>query len=168
MTLIYVVFAIIVLLWLWNKNLKRKMNSLVSTAKIAVCLSYITHIQNVKTNQILGDEEVNKIASAVTNFLFGHKVNPIHKDMDFKKINNEAIFWFEKDTLLQELVVQSLRVMTRIQSIKNSPLIQNEYILSTYGKQFPVAPNPDSYMQLVRSFVDTLNDKDKQALKNMA
>ena len=99
----------------------------------------------------MSDSEIKTFSAALTNFLFGRKTVAEHLDkFDYDKIKSTGYFLLDQDENLQEIIVQSLRVLGTILS-QQSSLLENEdgyEILEKYGKKFPDSPNPESYESL--------------------
>ena len=69
---------------------------------------------------------------------------------DYDKIKSTGYSLLDQDENLQEIIVQSLRVLSTLLS-QQSSLLENEdgyEILEKYGKKFPDSPNPESYESL--------------------
>ena len=99
----------------------------------------------------MSDSEIKTFSAALTNFLFGRKTVAEHLDkFDYDKIKSTGYSLLDQDENLQEIIVQSLRVLSTLLS-QQSSLLENEdgyEILEKYGKKFPDSPNPESYESL--------------------
>lgn len=104
------------------------------------------------------DERVARIA-AITNYLYARDINPTHKNMFLNTdIQKSAYELLDKDELLRELVVQSVRMIHLVQFRKSKTQMRNGYdVLQKYGPLVPISPNPDSYRLLVKKCLSLLS-----------
>ena len=130
------------------------MARLVNAAKIASFAILKAHLtENFRINS-LNNSEAGTIAAASVNFLFDEDPDPAHKDLDFQEIQTKSIEWLKRDDLLRELIVQSLRVIIKLEFMKNGTVsIRGEKILEEFGREHPIAPNPESYQNLVQKVI---------------
>ena len=100
----------------------------------------------------MSESEIKTFGAALTNFLFGRKTVADHLDkFEYDMIKATGYFLLEQDKNLQEIIVQSLRVLSTLLS-EQSSLLENEdgyEILEKYGKNFPDSPNPENYESLI-------------------
>ena len=102
--------------------------------------------------------DTTMIAMASVNYLFGETPSPKHEHLDLQRIHTNAIQRLRDDALLRELVVQSLRVATVLSYVKTGvATVQGEDIVTMFGAEYPIAPNPDNYERLVEGVVATLS-----------
>ena len=146
-----------------KKRIKRKITLLLNIAKFAAW--DICHPRFSVTP--FEEAQANLTTSAAVNFLFGESANPLHNALDLPKIHAEAIDLLERNDSLRELIVQSLRVSTKLDFLKGEPVAEQKIsILSMFGKEYPIAPTPDSYERLIRGFLNKLTPEMKQSIQS--
>ncbi len=142
----------------FKKRLLSKMNTLAYMARVVTALAALEHVR-VKSTGLNRDADKEAMkAAAMTNYLFGETPAEMHRQqLDLQAEHEAAIAWLQQDPTLQELVVQSLRVMTTANygSGKGASLV-GEDILALLGPAYPQAPEPETYEALVKRAIKAL------------
>lgn len=160
--------------WL-KKNLLTEMNTLFNVANLTTSIALFKHncsISEIDANS--GDDE-RKFqmfrSAAMVNFLFGKPAQEMHiTRLDLDSEERFALEWLRSNSIFRELVVQSLRVKntTDFGSGKNDGSITGEEILTVFGSEYPIAPNPKNYEALVDKACQSLGLDMKQLILQLA
>lgn len=144
--------------WWAKKRLKRKMSRLVNAAKLTSFGIFTSHLSGVYAGDKSDSSRIGMIAAASVNLLFGETPNASHEGLNLREIHVNAIEYLKHDNLLRELLVQSLRVTAQLGFMENGAVtVKEEDILTTFGPEYPIAPDPDSYEHLVQKAIGTLS-----------
>lgn len=159
MEIVLIIVALVVCYFWWaKKRLKSKMHRLVNAAKITSYGIFTLHISDAPAEDKSESSRSSMIAAASVNFLFGEAPSSLHESLNLREIHTDAIEWLKRDDLLRELVVQSLRVTAQLGFMENGDVaVRGEDILKTFGSEYPIAPAPDSYENLVQKAIDALS-----------
>ncbi len=141
-----------------KKRLKSKMHRLVNAAKITSYGIFTLHVSDAPAEDKSEPSRASMIAAASVNFLFGEAPSSLHESLNLREIHADAVEWLKRDDLLRELVVQSLRVATQLGFMENGAVaVRGGDILQTFGSEYPIAPDPDSYENLVQKAIGVLS-----------
>ncbi len=164
-TAVIITVVIVFLIRSYKKRVKRmytQMDILCSVATLVV-LDRIT--EKTIPNGLYSD--LNELSAlklaAVCNYLLGRKLQPIQLErFSTEEIVMNALAYLDSDQKLRELVIQSLRAQHLIHFHKTNDLLKDSVeILAKYGRQFPIAPNPESYLELMKKLISELNSKNQ-------
>lgn len=134
------------------------MHRLVNAAKVTSFGIFTSHLDGASAEAKSDPSRTGMVAAASVNFLFGETPSASHENLNLREIHAEAVEWLSRDDLLRELLVQSLRVATQLGFMENGAVgLKGEDILTKFGPEHPIAPNPDSYEQLVQKAIGTLS-----------
>lgn len=102
------------------------------------------------SNETEKDHQAKK-AAATTNYFFGDPSDPtLSAEFDLPSLHTDGCNWLRQNALLMELVIQSLRVRSVIESMRSGKLQTfGEPLLREFGREFPESPTLDSYAALV-------------------
>lgn len=157
---IALIIAMLVVGYFWwaKKRLKSKMHRLLNAAKLTSYGIFTLHIADSPAEDQSEPSHESMIAAASVNFLFGKAPSALHESLNLREIHTDAVEWLKRDDMLRELIVQSLRVTAQLGFMENGAVaIRGEGILKTFGPEYPLAPNPDSYENLVRKAMGALS-----------
>jgi len=136
---------------LTEQKLIKEMHTYADVATMAV-FCYVTAIDED------GDNEGAPFVAAMVNYLFGKVPDPEHLEMfGSEKVESEATKLIENNVKLKELVVQSLRVLAAVDPDNFDGLA----LLGEYGSEFPAAPDPDSFPEVIKNFVQSMPEAAK-------
>jgi len=158
----------------FKKNLITEMNTFYNFANITTNFALFQH--NCTRSGIDIKSEHNEKyefqilrTAAMVNFLFGKPTQEMHiKQLNLDSEKNAALEWLRKNLIFRELVVQSLRVKntTDFGSGKIDGSITGEEILTAFGSEYPIAPNPKYYEALVdKAFLSLSPDMQQLTLQ---
>ena len=134
-----------------EQKLIKEMHTYADVATMAV-FCYVTAIDED------GDNEGAPFVAAMVNYLFGKVPDPEHLEMfGSEKVESEATKLIENNVKLKELVVQSLRVLAAVDPDNFDGLA----LLGEYGSEFPAAPDPDSFPEVIKNFVQSMPEAAK-------
>ena len=162
-----IVVLVIGYFWWAQKRLKRKMHRLLNAAKIASYGIFTIHLSDAPAEDKSEPSPAGLIAAASVNYLFGEAPSAAHQSLNLLEIHGNAVEWLKRDNLLRELLVQSLRVTTQLGFIEKGAIaVRGEDILRTFGPEYPIAPNPDSYEHLVQKAIGTLSPDTQATIRS--
>jgi len=145
-----------------KKKLLRKMDGHASVAQMAVYLSLKEDNQ-----KSMSSNDASLFAAAISNYLFGKTADPRHiEQFSLEQIKTTGNQIITNDGNMRKLVVQSLRVLSIISFAIGKEEVGME-ILSTYGKEYPDTPNPDSYQALVQESIRAMSPSVQESISNM-
>jgi len=145
-----------------KKKLLSKMGGLASVAQMAVYLTLKE--ENEKT---MDNETAALFAAAVSNYLFGKSTDQRHVDQfTIENIESTGDQFIKGSRSIRELVVQSLRVLSVV-SIEQGKSEVGIDILSSYGKELPQSPDPESFADLVQKSIQGMSPFVQQSLAQM-
>ena len=148
--------------WLKKRMLARMATS-ASVARIVTfrALSITLEIDSAESKDKRA--AIARSAGARTNFLFGSESTETHvENLDLGAEHQAAIEWLETNTLFRELVVQTRRVESTVRYGQTGSVEAiGGSILANYGREFPDAPNPESYAALVKRAIDSLPERER-------
>ena len=146
-------------------KLLAKMESLTNIAQMAVYMM-LTNLFQVDAAQTDGERDVVATkAAAWANYLFGKSPSPQHAHLNPDAEHQDAQSWLKQNRVARELVVQSLRVANTIAYGKTSTAPElGMDLLSSFGAEFPNAPDPASYEALVHRAIALLPPEHQQRL----
>ena len=142
----------------FKKRVLAKMNTLAYVANMTTYLAALERVRSKSTAALRDSESEAMKAAAMTNYLFGKAPSDMHTtQLDLGSEHRAAVAWLQEDSMIRELIVQSLRVMTTTaHGGGKGASIVGEEILSRFGATYPQAPDPASYEALVMRAVQTL------------
>ena len=148
----------------FKRRLLARMGSLTRVAQMATFGAIVRDVGH----QTRDAESIRGVkAAARTNFLFGNEPSEVHAtQLDLPTEERAALEWLRTEPLYRELVVQTLRVVGTVrfgQGGNVNPVV-GERVLSEFGAQFPVAPDPAAYDALVLRAVQALPEADQKGI----
>lgn len=148
-----------------NKRVMSLMHSLTSASRLIIATNFYAHYK--EKLKIDNKELIFCYASAATNYLFSEKPSDIHKTLNIKEIEADAIEFIKQNRDTRELLVQSLRVTYTLKIQKNKNIeIDSLEILSLFGNEFPESPKVDRYFHLVHRELNKLPASNKSDIMN--
>lgn len=152
---------------IWERSktrVKKRLGQLLNGAKFAVSVALVEHYGGFEKGQSKEDIDGRLARSAAaTNYLFGEPLHPDHvRDLDLAIIQSEALEWLRERPVFRKLVVQSLRVVS-VLSGKTDFL--GEPILAQFGREFPDAPDPNNFENLVNEAIASLPPNCREDLR---
>lgn len=142
-----------------KKKLLRKMDGLASVAQMAVYLSL-----KEDNEKSMDSSDASLFAAAISNYLFGKTADPGHvEQFTLERIKSEGNQTITNNISIRKLVVQSLRVLSTIAYAQGKEVVGMD-ILSTYGKEFPDSPNPDSYLSVIQESIQAMSSTVQESL----
>jgi len=145
-----------------KKKLLRKMDGYASLAQMAVYLSL-----KEDNEKNMGSNDAGAFAAATSNYLFGKTADPGHvEQFTLERIEATGNQIIANDDNIRKLVVQSLRVLSIISGAIGKEAVGMD-ILSTYGKEFPETPDPDSYLALIHESIQAMSPSVQETISNM-
>jgi len=109
----------------------------------------------------LSESNLLKAASPIANLMFG-RTNPIPNDsfITLSRATELANLFINENPLLEEVVIQSRRVMATIRFGRTGEAdTMDDYahmILEKHGHIYPISADPDTYPLLLDRFIDAL------------
>jgi hypothetical protein len=139
-----------------KRRVARNVNHLARTGQATIGAALLRHYS---LNSAVGDsgDDIARRGAAAANFLNGQPLHATHDDLDLPQIYAEARQWMRDNRTMRELVVQTLRVASRIESKEeDAPSEERALILAEFGSEFAEEPHPETYEALVRRAIGTL------------
>jgi hypothetical protein len=150
----------------FKKRTMERMGTLFSQSQMTTSLGLMKYYGFDEAQSEAEKNERAARAAAGANYLFGTAPSPMHlQQFNIPEIEAEACEWLRNNPVFRELVVQSLRVATTINSEASRTVsIVGEKLLETFGREFPNAPDPTSYEQLVNEAICLLPPAYQQSI----
>ena len=135
----------------FKKRAMKQMGVLFNISQMIISLGLMKYYGFDEAQSEAEKNERAARAAAGANYLFGTAPNPMHlQQFNMLEIEVEACEWLRNNPVFRELVVQSLRVSTSINSEASGTVsIVGQKLLATFGREFPNAPDPTTYEQLI-------------------
>ena len=115
----------------------------------------------------MDSNDVVLFAAAISNYFFGKTADPRHiEQFTLEKIKTTGNQIITNNNNIRKLVVQSLRVLSTIAYAQGKEEVGMD-ILSTYGKEFPDSPNPDSYLTVIHESIQAMSPTVQESLSQM-
>lgn len=125
----------------------KRMDALVNRAKLAVCYMLM---QNFVAKE--EHDKAHEFAAAITNEIFGEEPQENHAEQfRMDEISKAARALVMRDSTIKVLAVQTVRVMNVIRVNHDQDII-GQSLLKEFGSDFPNAPSPDTFEQLVSEY----------------
>lgn len=149
------------------KNSKKKVTGLMSAlSNVSKLIMWNNFFSYYKEKLKIDDESSGFHAAAATNYLFGEKGADMHKTLNMKEIENDAIEYIKQNQNIKELLVQSIRVIHTLNMQKNKEINLDGFeILSVFGVEFPESPRMECYFQLIDRELNKLSATVKNDIK---
>jgi hypothetical protein len=151
--------------WLIKRTTKL-MGALLNRSQMAIGLGMMKYYGFDEAQSEAEKNESAARGAAGANYLFGMAPSPKHSEQfNMLEIEAEACEWLRNNPVFRELVVQSLRVATTINSeASGTASIVGEKLLETFGREFPNAPDPTSYEELINKAILLLPSTFQQSI----
>jgi hypothetical protein len=150
------------------KHVAPQMDRLRKESQLLIARVIMEELGFHKANDDAGKNAIAARAAARTNYLFGHEPSPQHASLDLVSEHQAAHDWlqFNPNKVLRELVIQSLRVAATIGHGAETGTLKPSAIriLEEFGKEFPHAPDPQSYLELFKAAASVVQS-DKEVSK---
>ena len=150
--------------WL-KKRLIRRMLGLTDAAQMVVASALLNHYSH--DSSIPADHRAAR-AAAGANYLFGKDTDVGHaSQFDLSKLQAEVTRWLQANEAFKKLVVQSLRVLnTATYATAGAGPVIGEAVLSTFGRDYPDAPDPQTFEASVHGTLQHLPTKDRESIRS--
>jgi len=140
----------------------QKMEQLTHLAAGALLFMLMEDVGVDKTKDQTERERLGIRAGYQAHLLMGEPLSkPEYRNLASKAEALNAAVFMEKNPLMMELVIQTLRVRNTIHFAKygepSEPLIGEE-VLESYGSRVSQEPDPDNYAALVQKVIDSMSD----------
>lgn len=149
--------------WL-KKRVFAGMSDLAKTGQLVTGIALLKHYRVDEATDESDQTARAAKAAAIANYFFGKTSDPLHtQSFDLPALYEEGHQWLLQNASFRELVVQSLRVIATAEyGMSGNANIVGETILTRFGREFPSAPNPETYKALVYKAIASLPPVDQQ------
>lgn len=141
--------------WYFSKHVAPQMDRLFKESQLLTIRVIMEELGFHQANNDASKNAIAARAAARTNYLFGHEPSPQHASLDLVAEHQAAHDWLQSNPnqVLRELVIQSLRVAATIGHGAGSGSLKPGAIriLEEFGKEFPHAPDSQSYLELFKA-----------------
>ncbi len=141
------------------------MVGLADAAQMVTCSALFNHYSH---DSAISDDQRAARAAAGTNYLFGKEPDPRHaSQFDLPELQAEVTSWLKANAAFEKLVIQSLRVLnTAMYATSGTAPIIGQVVLSTLGRNYPDAPDPQTFEALIHATLLQLPFKDQESVRS--
>lgn len=143
----------------FEPNIIPQMERMADASRMAAAMMLLNDLGMDQASTELERERVAIRAEAQASLLFDKLLVYEHQQLEVDRERAEALAWMERWPVFQELIVQTLRVDNTLEYARTGqapePII-GATVLERYGRQFPDAPDPESYPALLSKAIHSM------------